>query len=69
MVQIIFFLENRVVLNFDFRHGAKKSGHLDQLLQSYGKIHFNIFRYIFMKRYVPLVSYKLDVNIFVEDLH
>ena len=30
-----------------------------------------IFQYIsidFMKSYVPLVSYKLDVNIFVEDL-
>ena len=24
-----FFLENKVVINFDFRHGAKKSGHLD----------------------------------------
>ena len=32
------FLENKVVVNFDFRHGAKKSGHLDHLLQSYGKI-------------------------------
>ena len=36
-------LENKVVLNFDFRHGAKKSGHLDHLLQSYGQIYFDIF--------------------------
>ena len=31
-----FFLENKVVINFDFRSGAKKSGHLDYPLQSYG---------------------------------
>ena len=30
-----FFLENKVVVNFDLRHGAKKSGHLDHMLQSY----------------------------------
>ena len=29
-------LENMVVINFDFRSGAKKSGHLDFPLQSYG---------------------------------
>ena len=40
-------LENKVVLNF--RHGAKKSGHLDYPLQSYGQIYFNIFRYILRK--------------------
>ena len=34
--QNIFFLENKVVINFDFRHGAKKSGRLDHTLQSYG---------------------------------
>ena len=44
-----FFLENKVVINFDFRHGAKKSGHLDHPLQSYGQIYFNIFRYILRK--------------------
>ena len=32
------FLENKVVINFDIRHGAKKSGHLDHTLQSYGYI-------------------------------
>ena len=26
------FLENKVVINFDFRHGAKKSGHSDYTL-------------------------------------
>ena len=26
----------KVVINFNFRHGAKKSGHLDHMLQSYG---------------------------------
>ena len=29
-------LENKVAINFDFRSGAKKLGHLDYLLQSYG---------------------------------
>ena len=29
-------LENNVVINFDFRSGAKESGHLDYPLQSYG---------------------------------
>ena len=33
-----FFLENKVVINFDVRHGAKKSGHLDHTLQSYGSL-------------------------------
>ena len=33
-----FFLEMKVVINFDFWHGAKKSGHLDHPLQSYGQI-------------------------------
>ena len=31
-----FFLENKVVINFDFRSGAKKSGHLDYPFKSYG---------------------------------
>ena len=38
-------LENEVVINFHFKHGANKSGHLDQPLQ----IYFNIFRYILRK--------------------
>ena len=29
-------LENKVAINFDFKSGAKKSGHLDYPLQSYG---------------------------------
>merc|ERR1712110_404269 len=29
-------LENKVAMNFDFRSGAKKSGHLNYPLQSYG---------------------------------
>ena len=37
-------VENKVVLNFDFRNGAKRSGHLDHLLQSYGQIYFDIFQ-------------------------
>ena len=36
-------LENKVVIDFDFRHGAKKSGFLNHPLQSYGQIYFNIF--------------------------
>ena len=35
MVKIIF-LENKVVINFDCRRGAKKSGHLDYPFKSYG---------------------------------
>ena len=31
-----FFLEKVVVINFVFRNGAKKTGHLDHTLQSYG---------------------------------
>ena len=31
-----FFLENKVVINFDFRSGAKKSSHLDYPFKSYG---------------------------------
>ena len=31
-----FFLENKVVLKFDFRNGSKKSGQLDHTLKSYG---------------------------------
>ena len=31
-----FFLENKVFINFDFRSGAKKSGHLDYPFKSYG---------------------------------
>ena len=30
-------LENKVAINFDFRSGAKKSGHLDYPFQSYGQ--------------------------------
>ena len=35
-------LENKVAINFDFRSGAKKSGHLDYPLQSYGPKFVNI---------------------------
>ena len=42
-------LENKVVIDFDFRHGTKKSGFLNHPLQSYGQIYFNIFRYILRK--------------------
>ena len=31
-----FFLENKVVVNFNFRHGAKKSGQLGHPFRSYG---------------------------------
>ena len=45
----------KIVLNFDFRNGAKKSGRLDHPLQSYGQIYFNIFQYILQK-----VDFELD---------
>ena len=38
-------LENKVAINFDFRSGAKKSGHLDYPLQSYGPKFVNICKY------------------------
>ena len=31
-----FFLENKVVVNFNFRHGAKKSGQSGHSFRSYG---------------------------------
>ena len=46
-------LENKVLLNFDFRNEVKKSGHLDHLLQSYGQKYFDIFD-------EKLVCHKLD---------
>ena len=36
-------VEIKEVLHFDFRNEAKKSGHLDHPLQSYGQIYFNTF--------------------------
>ena len=44
-----YFIESKVVIDFDFRHGAKESSHFDQPLQSYGQIYFNIFRNILQK--------------------
>ena len=38
-------LENKVAINFDFRSGAKKSGHLDYPLQSYGPKIVNMPKY------------------------
>ena len=38
-------LEIRVVLDVDFRHGAKKSGHMDQPLHNYDQIYSNIFQF------------------------
>ena len=37
-------VEIKEVLHFDFRNEAKKSGHLDHLLQGYGQIYFDIFQ-------------------------
>ena len=55
---------------FDFRHGSKKSSHLDKV----AKLWPNIFQYIsicFTKSWFPLVSYQLDKkqNIFIHDMH
>ena len=38
-------LENNVAINFDFSSGAKKSGHLDYPLQSYGPKFVNMPKY------------------------
>ena len=64
-----FFLENKVVINFDFRHGAKQSGHLDHPLQSYYQIYFNIFRYILRKAGFLWFSTSQIKNIFINDMH
>ena len=37
-------LENKVVINFDFRSGAKKSGHLDYSFKSYGPKFVNMHK-------------------------
>ena len=37
-------LENKVVINFDFRSGAKKSGHLDYPFKSYGPKFVNMHK-------------------------
>ena len=68
MVTVV--LENKVVINFDFRHGAKKSGHLDNPLQSYGKICFNIFQYILRKAGLIWfnTSWIKNKNIFINDM-
>ena len=43
-------LENKVVVNFDFRSGAKKSGHLDYPFQSYGPIMHKTCREVLSKK-------------------
>ena len=64
-----FFLENKVGMNFDFRNGAKKLGHLDHPLESYGQIYFNILRYILRKCWMTLDDHHLDKkNIFTNDM-
>ena len=50
VVQNLSFFR-KVFLNFEFRHGAKKLGHLDHPLQSYVKINFKYF-IIFYKKLV-----------------
>ena len=61
-------LENEVFLNFDVRHGAKKSGHLDHLFQSICQIFFNIFRYISRESGLPPARSKAKF-IFINDMH
>ena len=56
-------------MNFDFRHGAKKLGHLDCPLQSYGQIYFNIFRYILRKAgWLQLATTYIQKNIFIHNM-
>ena len=59
-----------MVINFDFRRGAKKSSHLDNPLQSYGKICFNIFQYILRKAGLIWfnTSWIKNKNIFINDM-
>ena len=52
-----FFLENMVVLNFDFRN----RGHLVHPFQSYGRIYFNIF-HIFCEKLVSWPSFSMVLN-------
>ena len=63
-------LENKMVIDFDFRHGAKKPGHLDHPLQSFGQIYFYIFRYILRKvgwLWITTSQIK-SKNIFINDM-
>ena len=55
-LRILCFL---LFINFDVRNGAKKLGHLDHPLQSYGQIYFNIFWYISTK--LDLIWFKSAV--------
>ena len=54
-----FFLEDKVVLNFDFKLGAKKTGHFDRPLWT------NIFQYIsiyFTRSWFTLFHHQQDKN-------
>ena len=51
-------LENKVAINFDFRSGAKKSGHLDYPLQSYGPKFVNMPKYAY--NFAICKKYKFD---------
>ena len=59
-----------MVKNFAFWNDAKKSGHLDHPLQSYGQIYFNIFRYILRKAGLIWfnTSWIKNKNIFINDM-
>ena len=61
------FLEEMVVLKFDFNHGAKKSGHLDRHLWT--NI-FHIFRYILRETgLLWFTTSKIRKNIINNDRH
>ena len=57
----INFLEKKVVINFDFRNGANKSGHLDHPLQSFGQIYFDIYYEKFVYSVLPPARSKATI--------
>ena len=60
-----FFLENKVVINFNFRHGAKKSGQSGHSFRSYGFFQWKSKMKEFTNVTIPVTSSAIHVNFLV----
>jgi len=58
-----FFLENKVVINFNFRHGAKKSGQSGHSFRSYGFFQWKSKMKEFTNVTIPVTSSAIQVNL------
>ena len=58
-----FFLENKVVINFNFRHGAKKSGQSGHSFRSYGFFQWKSKMKEFTNVTGPVTSFAGRVNL------